>query len=337
LKKILYIGNKLSSHGINLTTIDTLGASLEAEGYTLLYSSTKNNQVFRLLDMMTTTFSYAKKVDFILIDTYSTSSFWYAFFCSQISRILKTKYIPILHGGNLPTRLDKNPVLCKMLFKNAFANVAPSHYLMTAFESQGFLNCRYIPNSISIENYNFKNRTIFQPKLLWVRAFAEIYNPKMAIDVLKLIQEEYPNATLCMIGPDKDGSLQKMQEYASYLNLNVKFTGKLSKSEWIKMSEEYDIFINTTHADNMPVSVIEAMALGTPVISTNVGGIPFLIKDKQNGLLVSDNEVVAMSESIKKIIEDSVFANKMAINARKESENFDWEKIKFQWNTILNL
>ena len=138
--KILYIGNKLSGHGFNKTTIEILGKSFEEEDYDVFYTSKKKNQFLRLLDMMWTTVKCAKKANFIIIDTYSTSSFWYAFFCSQIARVFKTKYIPILHGGNLPKRLEVNPKLCKMLFNNAFINVAPSNYLLSEFNNNGFQN-----------------------------------------------------------------------------------------------------------------------------------------------------------------------------------------------------
>ena len=55
-----------------------------------------------------------------------------------------------------------------------------------------------------------------------------------------------------------------------------------AKKEKKELASKHDIFINTTHFDNTPVSVMEAMALGLPVISTNVGVIPFLLTNEQN-------------------------------------------------------
>lgn len=333
--KILYIGNKLSEHGFNKTTIETLGSSFEEEGFIVYYASSKKNQLLRLLDMILSTFKHAKKVNFIIIDTYSTSSFWYAFFCSQIARVFETKYIPILHGGDLPKRLNKNPKLSRMLFKNAFQNVAPSKYLLSEFESKGFDNVVYIPNTIEINNYSFKERNLFEPKLLWVRAFASIYNPKMAVDVLKKLQSHFPNASLTMVGPDKDGSMDETKKYANDLNVEVCFTNRLSKEEWIKLSEDFDFFINTTHFDNTPISIMEAMALGLPVISTNVGGIPFLLTHNENAILVNDNDSNAMSESITMIIEDFQKGIKLSQNARSFVEQMDWDKVKNKWKNLL--
>jgi len=286
--------------------------------------------------MLLKTMQYGKKSDFVIIDTYSTSNFWYAFAISQLSRILKLKYIPILHGGNLPSRLEKNPKLCAMIFNNAYKNVAPSKYLMYYFELAKIKNLIYIPNTIEIQKYPFRFRENLQPKLLWVRSFAKIYNPKMAIDVFHALRSEYPEATLCMVGPEKDGSLEETKKYAEKLQLNVSFTGKLSKEDWTKLSENYDIFLNTTHFDNTPVSVIEAMALGLPIVTTNVGGIPFLLEHEKTAILVNDGDVKKMTEEVKKLLENSRFAKFLILNSRELAEKFDWEEVKSIWMKILS-
>jgi len=288
-----------------------------------------------MFDMLWTTIRLRNKVDYILIDTYSTSNFWYAFLVSQLARLLKIKYIPMLRGGDLPGRLAKNPGLCNRVFNHAYKNIAPSGYLFEHFQKQGIQNMVYIPNTLNIPNYTFKKREIEQPKLLWVRAFAAIYNPFMAVEVFREIKKEFPEVSLCMVGPEKDGMLAKTKELALKYQLDVKFTGKLTKADWIQLSENYDIFINTTHFDNMPVSVMEAMALGLPVVSTNVGGIPFLLEDKKTALLVDDGSADGMIEAIKKIIENKNLAGDLAQNARKKAESFDWQQVKQLWNKIL--
>jgi len=330
-KNLLYIGNKLSAHGLNQTSIETLGILLQKEGFTIRFTSSKKNQYLRLFDMCWTVILQCKKTECVLIDTYSTSSFWYAFFTSQLCRVFSISYIPILRGGNLLNRLKNNPILSKMIFDNSYKNVAPSNFLYNGFKDFGFQNLVFIPNSIEIKNYQFKKRKIFQPKLLWVRAFSSIYNPKMAIDVLCLLQKKYPEATLCMVGPDKDGSLSEVKEYAQKRNVAVSFTGKLSKTEWTHLSEEFDIFINTTHFDNTPISVIEAMGLGLAVVSTNVGGIPYLLESNNDAILVNDNDVYAMTEGIEKIINNQQFAEFITSNARNKAASFEWEIIKEKW------
>ena len=192
-----------------------------------------------------------------------------------------------------------------------------------------------IPNSINLADYSFKERQNFAPNLLWVRAFAEIYNPKMAIDVLNLLQKKYTNATLTMVGSDKDGSLEITKKYANLLNLKVTFTGKLSKNEWADLAKNHDIFINTTHFDNTPISVLEAMALGLPVVSTNVGGLPFLISHRENGYLVSHSNAIEMAEQIENIITYPAKTTSVITTAQSMVTAMDWKVVKKQWINLL--
>jgi L-malate glycosyltransferase len=333
--RLLYLGNKLSKHGLNKTTIETLGPNLERLGFEVAYASSKKRFLLRLFDMLLAILIHRKKVSYIIIDTYSTMAFWYALLCAQLARLLKIKYIPILHGGKLPNRLKNNPKLCRMLYANAFKNVAPSGYLKQAFEKEGFTNVVFIPNAIEIQKYEFKSSTNLVPKLLWVRAFATIYNPEMAVLVLKQLKKTYPNATLTMVGPDKDGSLKTTKAVAESLGVPVTFTGQLTKEAWWKLAAEHDIFINTTHFDNTPVSVLEAMALGLPVVSTNVGGIPYLITPDVTGKLVPDADTDAMVATLTELLQQPEQAQLLIQNARSFVAQMDWEVVKEMWVEVL--
>jgi glycosyltransferase involved in cell wall biosynthesis len=336
LKNILYIGNQLSQKDKTETTIDTLGALLQSEGYNVSKTSTKKNKALRLLDMLLHVIKHRKSVDYVLIDTYSTTNFYYAYFCGRLCHYFKLKYIPILHGGSLPSRLRHSPKLSRQLFDNALINVAPSQYLMSSFNAEGFYNITHIPNSIALEKYQFNKRSITDIRLLWVRSFSNIYNPKLAIQILKALKEDHLSASLCMIGPDNDGSLKETRAFAKKMNVEVEFTGKLSKAEWHKKSEAFNVFINTTTIDNTPVSVIEAMALGLPVISTNVGGLSYLIQNENDGVLVESNNTDAFKNAIIKLKTDATLLSKIVTNARDKAEAFDWEVIKQHWFSVLS-
>lgn len=335
MKSVLYIGNKLNEKHKNPAYITILGGLLEQEAYTLFYASSKKNKVLRLVDMLWACLKYFSKVDVVLIDTYSTLNFYYAFFVSQLCRLIGLKYIPILHGGNLPQRLNNNPLLSRWLFKNAYKNVAPSIYLKNSFERLGYTNVLHIPNAIEIKEYPFQVRNFESLNLLWVRSIAKIYNPLLAVNILKAIQDRGISASLCMVGPDSDGSLTEVKALANTLDVEVKFTGKLTKQEWIALSKDYNVFINTTNFDNMPVSVIEAMALGLPVVSTNVGGMPFLIKHQRDGVLVAPNDVDSFTDAILELYKDPDKSIKMITEARKKVEQFDWNVVKKQWLELL--
>lgn len=336
MKNLLYIGNKLSNHGYTSTSIETLGSFLEDEGFTLYYASSKKNKFFRMCEMIFMTFKYARKVDYVLIDTYSTKNFWYAFIISQQCRLLKVKYIPKLHGGNLPNRIVRSKFFSDLIFNNSHTNIAPSLYLYETFKSNGYVNLQYIPNTIELHLYTESVKEFKVPKILWVRSFAKIYNPLMAVKVFLNIKKEFPDAEICMVGPKKDESYSKTSKYALKNNAEVTFTGKLSKTEWIDLSKNYNVFINTTHFDNTPISVIEAMALGLPVVSTNVGGIPYLLEHDSNALLVDDNDIAGMSSQINRLFTEPGLAVSLSNTGKDSVKNFDWALVKKQWTELLH-
>ena len=289
-----------------------------------------------MLDMLWLVYRCRKSTDYVLIDTYSTQNFWYAYVAGLLCQKLQLKYIPILHGGELSKRLERSPNHGKKLFGNAYVNIAPSLYMKTVFQQSGFLNVRYIPNSIHLEDYECQERRLLRPRLMWVRAFAEIYDPFSAIKVLELLLPDHPEATLCMVGPKKDDSYEECLRYARRESLPVKFPGKLSKKKWIELSRDYDIFLNTTTIDNTPVSVIEAMALGLPVISTNVGGLPFLISADIDGILIPPGDPQRMAEAVKNILKDPQRSVERARAARSKVEAFDWKRVKLLWQELLS-
>lgn len=301
----------------------------------MVTASSKKNKVLRLVDMLVCVIQNRKRVDLVLIDTYSTQNFYYAVMVAGLCRVFKLPYIPILRGGDLPKRLKGNKAISKKLFGRAYTNIAPSLYIEHQFEAMGFGNIVYIPNTIALVDYPFLPRKVITCKLLWVRAFAEIYNPLLALEIVEALQKEKVAVELCMVGPDKDGSLAACKKIVEQLDLPVTFPGLLSKQQWIALSKEYDIFINTTNFDNMPVSVMEAMALGLPVISTNVGGMPFLIEDGVDGVLVGGNDVGAFVDAIKDLIRSPLKVEKLTQNARDKMEFHDWEVVKEKWKEVL--
>lgn len=291
--------------------------------------------MLRLLDMLWLVYRSRKSTDFVLMDTYSTKNFWYGYAVAVLCQRLQLKYIPLLHGGELPARLENSPRASSVLFSKAFLNVAPSLYMKTAFQQAGIARVKYIPNSIPIQNYPYRERPSLAPRLLWVRAFAQIYDPMLAVKVLELLLPLFPESELCMVGPVKDDSYKECLRYVRQKQLPVKFPGRLSKEDWAALSRRYDIFLNTTSVDNTPVSVIEAMALGLPVISTNVGGLPYLISADIDGVLVPPRDPQRMAEAVKNLLKDPERSMERTRAARKKIQRFDWAIVKEQWQRIL--
>ncbi|WP_417887322.1 glycosyltransferase family 4 protein [Zunongwangia sp.] len=308
---------------------------LREEGYSVQTASGKENKVLRLSEMLGLIINNYKTTDIVLIDTYGATNFYYAYTVAKLCQYFSIPYVPILHGGNLPDRLKNSAKFSANLFGNAYMNIAPSKFLYQEFKNRDFTNLMIIPNSINLNKFPYFKRENFKPKLLWVRRFQDRYNPKMALKVIEDLMRKFPDASLCMVGPEKDGTMAVCKNYAIKYNLNVTFTGKLKKRAWAELSKEYDFFINTTTVDNTPLSVIESMALGLPVISTDVGGMPKLILNNKDGILVNNGDVNAMVKAVETLIQYPKIAQKISETAREKAESFSWETIKNCWINFL--
>lgn len=333
--RLVYFGNKLSIHGRSKSVLETLepllGEFCEVNSY-----SSISNQYFRLLDMLYHFFTEGLRSDIIMIDVYSTKNFYFAYILGWLSSIFSKPFILFLHGGNLPERYGHSKRKVDYIFRKAKSIVAPSGYLKTFFEKNGY-KVTLIPNLIDLEKFPFQHRDFSTPRLLYLRGFGKIYNPLMNVRAVSELLDEYPGIQLAMLGSDNDGLLEKTYELIEDLKLGkyVKVFGKKSQQEWIELSKSYNIMVSSPIIDNTPVSIIEGMALGLVVISTNVGGVTYLINNKVDGMLVPSDDHKAMANAIREVLSDSCLIDCLQKNARAKAESFSWEKIRPEWEKLL--
>ena len=336
--KTLLIGNYFLGKQHPPNVWQDLSDQLTKADYSVLISSHKTNKVLRLLDMLITIIRRKKQFDIAKIDVFSGQAFIWSFMSGMLLRYLNKPFILTLHGGNLPDYAAKHPKRVRWLLNSAKKVVVPSQYLFIAMQMYR-TDLLLIPNAIEIKKYDFKNRTNIKPHLIWLRAFHKIYNPELAIRALALLVDILPEVFLTMIGPDKgDGSLQDTKRLAENLGVRkyIQFTGSIQKSDVPTYLNKGDIFINTTNYDNTPISVMEAMACGMCVISTNVGGVPYLVNDETNGLLVPPDNPERFAQAIYRVLTDADLAYKLSSNARKKAEQLDWSIILPQWQKLLD-
>lgn len=334
---ILLIGNILSRHGLNPTAIEDLIETL-TQKYEIKFASNKMNSLLRLLDMISLVIINRKKCNVIIVDVFGTKAIFFAICVILLAKMYKIPYIPVLRGGYLGKRYKKHPHIFNFLLSDARTIISPSEYLRESFQNNSF-SITVIPNYIDLEKYRFKTRKKIKPHLLWVRSIHNIYNPSMAIHVLDKIRKIYPDGRLCMVGPVKDNRvMEQLKILISRLDLqdHVLFSGQLSKIEWTAISKDYDIFINTTDYDNNPVTLLEAMALGMPIVSTNVGGVPYLIDDNVTGLLVEAKKSEQMVGKINELISGKIDGYQIARNAREAVSHYDKNEIIKQWCQTIN-
>jgi glycosyltransferase involved in cell wall biosynthesis len=95
-----------------------------------------------------------------------------------------------------------------------------------------------------------------------------------------------------------------------------------------------DIYINTNHVDNTPVAVIEAAALGLPVVATRVGGVEHLLRDGETGLLVDDDDDAAMAAAVLRLVDEPALAERLSLNGRAMAEGSAWDNVHADWQQL---
>ncbi len=334
---LLMVGNFLSAAIGNRGVCEELAERLAKGGWSVVTTSSRRSRAARLSDMLATAWQCRRRYDVAQVDVYSGPSFVWAEAVAWVLRRARKPYALTLHGGALPAFSRRWSARVRRLLQSAAVVTAPSTYLVDAMRPYR-PDLRLIPNGIDLAQYPYRFRESVQPRLIWLRAFHRIYNPVLAIQVLAALRERGWDAGLVMIGPDKgDGSLQQTRAAADDLRVSrfVRFDGAVPKAEVGTRISEGDIFLNTTAVDNSPVSVLEAMACGGCIVSTNVGGIPHLLRDGHNALLVEPGAPPAMSAAVERLLSEPALAAALSRNARKDSEAFDWDRVVPQWNVLL--
>lgn len=334
---VLLVGNFLSAtHGVR-GVCEELAARLRADGWPVLTTSAKPNRAARLADMLATVWRERDVYAVAQVDVYSGAAFsWAEAVCWLLGRLGKP-YVLTLHGGNLPSFARRHPRRVRRLLEGAAEVTAPSGYLLEQLRPFR-VGIRLQPNPLDVSRYEFRPRPTPRPRLVWLRAFHGMYNPALAIEVVARLAPEFPGVSLAMIGPDKgDGSLQLVRKKVESLSASgrVEFIGGVPKSDVAASLNDGDIFLNTTDVDNAPVSVLEAMAVGMCVISTNVGGLPYLLRDGHDALLVPPGDAAAMAAAVRRVLTEDDLGRRLSSNARLKAAECDWSNVLPLWNELL--
>lgn len=334
---ILMIGNFLSASGFNRAVCEDLRDQLQRRGWPVIATSTRVNRPARLTDMLWTIWRRRRDYQVTQLDVFSGPAFIWAELATMLLRRLKKPYILTLHGGNLSKFAKRNPRRVRRVLSHAVAVTTPSRFLQESMQPY-YADLQLLPNPLDFSNYRYRERTVPQPRLIWLRAFHAIYNPTLAVRVAVKLRSEFPKLQLTMIGPDKgNGSRASVEATIAEFGANdyIHLTGGVPKDDVPRWLTEGDIFLNTTNLDNTPISIMEALATGLCVVSTNVGGIPFLLKHEDNALLVPPNDPEAMANAIRRILNEPELAEKLSRNARTKAESFDWSIVLPQWEKLL--
>lgn len=334
---IMILGPMLGRHpGLIPSQGETLASLFRTDGWHVVAASSHPTRAGRLLDIVKTVAWWGREAPIQVLNVFGGRSFLVEDIASALGRVMGQRIIMVLRGGALPDFISRFPRWSKRVIRRADVIVTPSEYLRRRFSSFGVAS-EVIPNVIPVESYPWMRRRTLRPRLFWMRTFHPIWNPEMAVRVLKDLQSDFPDASLVMAGENKYGNRVAVERIVAQLGLGaaVRFPGFLDLAGKVQEGSSADVFINTNRIDNMPVSVLEAMALGLPVVSTDVGGIRDLLEDGTTGLIVPDNDHAAMARAVRRLLSDQELAERLSMNGRALAEGCSWVRVRPRWERLI--
>jgi glycosyltransferase involved in cell wall biosynthesis len=245
-----------------------------------------------------------------------------------IARIRGRKTLINYHSGEARTHL-RGSGIARAVLKRADRIVSPSGYLVDVFREFD-LSAESVPNMVDFSQFSYRERRPLRPHLVCTRGFHPYYSIDVVIQAFSLVKQQYPEAQLDLVG---GGSLEdEMRRLVSDLKLtDVNFCGVASRAGIGHYYDRADIFINGSRLDNMPVSILEAFASGTPVVSTAPEGIRYLVEDGRTGLLSLVGDPRALAVNVLRVLRDPALADRVSTSAFEELHRYRWQTVRQQW------
>ena len=215
----------------------------------------------------------------------------------------------------------------KPSLRKADAIVVPSGFLREIFSKRGFTS-HIVPNIVNLERFAPGSRADGAPHILVARNLERLYDNTSALRAFALIRRQYPTARLTIAGsgPEREA----LETLAGELGVAdaVIFAGRVENSEMPALYQTVSIALNPSLADNMPISILEALASGVPVVSTDVGGVPFLVEHEKTALLVSPGDHEAMAEACLRLLAERGLAERLIAAGQMLAREFAWSQVR---------
>lgn len=250
----------------------------------------------------------------------------------MVARIRGKKTLIHYHSGEARDHL-RNSWIARSILRRVDRIVTPSGYLTAVFREFG-LHAEAVPNIVDFSQFQYRERKPLRPHLLCTRGFHPYYCVDVVVRAFGLVQKEFPDATLDLVG---GGPVEaEIRALVSDLQLEdcVKFCGVAARREIGCYYDRADIFVNASRLDNMPVSVLEAYASGLPVVTTSPEGMDYFVHHERTGLLSLVGDPKALAANVMRVLRDSGLAESLIAGGLEQMQHYSWDVVGRQWLQI---
>ena len=285
--------------------------------------------IFRLVPFLAALWRTAGRVDVFHIMANSGWS-WHLYAAPAVW-VARSRSVPVVvnyRGGEAEKFLQRSGRLVRFTMRQTRALVVPSGFLQAVF-AQFSMQASIVPNIIDLSRFHPRDPIrALAPHVVVARNLEPLYDNLTAIRAFQLVLARMPQARLTIAGSGPEEA--RLRQFASEQGLgqSVQFAGRLERDAMAALYRSADIVFNPSLADNMPNSVLEAWASGVPVVSTNVGGIPYLARHGVNAALVPPADPVAMAQACVALLADNELWHQRATAGLQEAQRYTWSWVR---------
>lgn len=288
--------------------------------------------LFRLLPYLVQLWRCAGRVELMHVMANSGWA-WHLFAAPAvwIARLRGTPVVVNYRGGSAESFLAAQARWVRPTLRRASAVAVPSRFLHAVFARHG-IECEIVPNIVDLARFypsaGARDAAHGGPHFIVTRNLEPLYDVSTALEAFALIRAELPSARLSVAGTGPLRDTLERQCKALGIADAVTFTGRLDPEGVAALYRDADVMLNPSRVDNMPNSVLEAFASGVPVVSTNVGGIPYFVEDGKTAVLVPPEEPHAMAQAALRVVRDPLFAVALRTNALWVTSAYTWPSVR---------
>ena len=258
--------------------------------------------------------------------------------CTAILRYSKTINIGTFHAAEGKPGYNLGWPLSRWILRRR-AKKLHGHIAVSSASKE--YHCKYvkadyaiIPNGIDLNHYNVEVEPISRYKdgkinILFVGRLEKRKGLNYLIDAFKKVHKKHPNTRLIIVGPGtRLRSKYEQKVRSARLEQDVVFVSDVSYGDLPRYYQTADIFCApATGAESFGIILLEAMALGKPVVASNISGYASVLTHEKEGLLVKKKNAADLAKALERLINETVLREKLGRQGLETVQNYSWDKV----------
>lgn len=268
-----------------------------------------------------------------LMHVMANSGWSWHLFAAPAVWIAVLRGVPVVvnyRGGEADEFLARSARWVRPTLHRAGGVLVPSGFLHEVFSRYGVAT-RIVPNVVDLGRFRPATSVegvIGTPHVVVARNLEPIYGIPVALRAFARILAEFPDARLSVAGSGPQAG--ELARLAGDLGLSdhVCFTGRLDRDGMAALYREADVVLNPSRVDNTPNSVLEALASGVPVVSTAVGGVPYIVEDGRTALLVPRDDAETMAAATLRLLRSPELRKQLVEAGLRDVRRYTWAVVR---------